>query len=102
MNTRKASYLVGAALLALCITSGSALATILVGPAVTGHITSISGVDAVSIDGHLYYVKAGSAAAATLPSLSPGQIVDVYLDGPTTTSASQVIGIAVHSDQTGQ
>ena len=76
--------------------------TILIAPSLTGTITSISGIEAVTIDGHLYYVKAGSPAAAALPTLSAGQLVDVYLDGPTTSSASQVVSITLHANQTGQ
>jgi hypothetical protein len=104
LKTRKSSWVATAVvgLLALGIGSGAALATILAGFKVTGQITAISGVSGVTIDGHLYIVRAGSPAAAQLPKFSTGQTVDVYLDGPPTTSASEVIGISVHTSTTGQ
>jgi hypothetical protein len=102
VNRRKASFLSFTALLALGIGSSAVWGTILIAPSVTGHVTSVSGVDAVTIDGHLYYVKQGSPAVAALQTLSPGELVDVYLDGPATSSASQVVSIGPHVNQPGQ
>jgi len=93
---------VAAGLLSLCLGTGTSLASILAGFEVTGTITSVSGISSVTIDGHLYIVRATSPAAQQLPQFTPGQVVDIYLDGPPTTSASQVIAINAHSDTTGQ
>ena len=97
MNRLKSCVAVGAALIALGLGSASTLASILIPPALTGHITSISGVSSVTIDGRLFVVRAGSAAVAQMAQLQVGQIVDVYLDGPATTSASEVVGINLHT-----
>ncbi len=100
MNRRKALSLSGTAVLALCIGGGSAWGTILLAPDVTGQVTSVSS-DAVTIGGHLYYVQQGSQAAAALQSLSPGQLVDVYLDGPAASAASHAVTILPHANQAG-
>ena len=97
MNRFKSYIATGAALIALGLGSAATLASILVAPSLTGHITSISGVSSVTIDGRLFIVRAGSAAVTQVAQLQVGQIVDVYLDGPATTSASEVVGINVHT-----
>ncbi len=65
----------------------------------TGHITAISGSDAVSVDGHPYGIKAGSPAAAAVQKLSNGTFVDVVFSGPPGTSAAQIINIVPHAGQ---
>ena len=65
----------------------------------TGHVTAISGGDALSVDGHVYAIKAGSPAAAAVQKLSNGALVDVVLSGPPGTSASQIINIVPHPGQ---
>jgi hypothetical protein len=102
VNRRKASFLSGTALLAVCIGGSAVWGSILIAPALTGHVTSVSGNEAVTIDGHLYYVSPGSAAAAALPSLTVGELVDVYLDGPAQNAASHVVSISPHANQPGQ
>lgn len=99
MNRRKASFLSGTALLALCIGGGAAWGTILIAPDLTGTVTAVSGADAVTIDGHQYFIKPGSPAAAALGTITQGQLVDVYLDGPAASSASQIVSITPHTQQ---
>ena len=65
----------------------------------TGHVTTIPGGDALSVDGHVYVIKAGSAAAAAVKKLSNGGFFDVVLSGPPGTSASQIINIVPHPVQ---
>jgi hypothetical protein len=65
----------------------------------TGHMTAISGGDTLSINGHVYVIKAGSPAAAAVQKLSNGAFVDVVLSGPPGTAASQVINIVSHPVQ---
>jgi hypothetical protein len=62
----------------------------------TGHVTATSGGDALSVDGHVYAIKAGSPAAAAAQKLSNGAFVDLVLSGPPGTSASQIINIVPH------
>ena len=75
--------------------SGSASATVMGGDVVTGPITSVNG-QAININGKSYVISSGSAAAAAAPKLSPGQVVDVQLDGPASSSGSRVVNIVVH------
>ncbi len=83
--------------LGLATGAGASWANRLVGDVITGQITAISGVDAVSIGGQMYSVQAGSAASQVLPTLAVGQIVDAMLNGPASTSQSQVISISLHT-----
>jgi hypothetical protein len=74
---------------------GIAGASAIPGDVVTGPITAING-NMVSIQGHIYSIAAGSAAYAAAQTLKPGQVVDVQLDGPAKSSASQVLNITLH------
>lgn len=65
----------------------------------TGHITAISTGDALSVDGHVYTIKAGSPAVAAAQKLSNGAFVDVVFSGPPGTAASQIINIVPHPGQ---
>lgn len=100
MNRRKAFSLYGAAVLAVSLGGSSVWGTILLAPDVTGQVTSVAA-DAITVGGHLYYVQQGSQAAAALQKLSPGQLVDVYLDGPAASSASHAVTILPHNNQAG-
>lgn len=75
--------------------SGSALATVMGGDVVTGPITSVSG-QTININGKTYVISSGSAAAAAASKLSAGQVVDVQLDGPASSSGSRVVNIVIH------
>ncbi len=97
MKTLKSYVAAAAAIIALGLGSAATLASILVAPSLTGHVTSISGVSSVTIDGRLFIIRTGSAAMTQVAQLQVGQVVDVYLDGPATTSASEVVGINLHS-----
>ncbi len=68
-----------------------------IGTTITGTVTAVSGTEWLTVDGRMYRVKAGSAAAAALPQVRPGEVVDVTLDGAPTTSASEVIAVSPHS-----
>jgi hypothetical protein len=75
--------------------SGSASATIMGGDLVTGTITAVSG-QAININGKTYPIAANSAAAGAAPKLSPGQVVEVQLDGPASSSGSRAVNIVIH------
>jgi hypothetical protein len=74
---------------------GMAMASTVPGEVVTGPITAING-NMVNIQGHIYLIAAGSAAYEVVRKFQPGQIVDVQLDGPAKSSASQAINITLH------
>lgn len=79
----------------IALSGSSVLANTVPGAVITGTITSVSG-NSVNIGGHVYPISAGSAAAAAAPKLTPGQYVDVQLDGPASSSSSRVVNIVVH------
>jgi hypothetical protein len=74
---------------------GIAVAAAVPGEIVTGPITAING-NMVNIQGHIYTIAAASAAYEVVTKFQPGQIVDVQLDGPAKSSASQAINITLH------
>jgi hypothetical protein len=84
---------------ALALGAEAAPGNQIAGFVLTGHVTAISGGDALSVDGHVYAIKAGSPAAAAVQKLSNGAFVDVVLSGPPGTSASQIINIVSHPGQ---
>lgn len=66
------------------------------GEVISGPVTSVSGVQSINIQGHNYPIRVGSAAAAAAPHLTPGQVVDVQLDGPASSPSSHAINIVPH------
>ena len=75
----------------------AARANQLAGPVVTGTVTAIQGTDSITIGGQTYTVVPGSPAQQELSSLSPGEQVDAVLNGPSSSSGSQVVSVAVHN-----
>jgi ribosomal protein S1 len=75
---------------------GIAMASAMPGDVVTGTITAINGT-MVNIQGQVYSIAAASAAYSVVQTFKPGQIVDVQLNGPAKSSASQVVNITLHS-----
>ena len=96
MNTKAFAALAASVSLAV-LTAMSAHANQIPGELVTGPVTSISGTEWINVGGHNYRIKSGSAAAAAVASLSPGQLVDVQLNGPAAAAASEVINVVRHS-----
>jgi hypothetical protein len=101
LNARKRAGFSGAVLAAALtlglLGSGTALATRVPGVQVTGQVTAVSRTDAITVDGHLYLILAGSPAAQQVVNIKVGQVVDLQLNGPANTSASEVISISLHS-----
>ena len=87
--------LMGAAMLV----TGAVHANQLAGPVITGYVTSVQGIASITIDGQVYAIAAGSAAAEEVSSLSPGQRVDAQLSGPVSSPDTQVINVAVHQGE---
>jgi hypothetical protein len=78
------------ALIAAAVCSAPAMASRVVQPQVTGHVTAIAG-STISVDGHQYLIGAGSIAAQKVGTFHVGDLVGLVLNGPPTSSASQVI-----------
>lgn len=68
------------------------------GAMITGSVTSVSGTEWIYVDGHPYRIQSGSPAAAAVQKLTPGQHVDVQLNGPANTAASEAINVVVRTD----
>jgi hypothetical protein len=69
------------------------------GATVTGHVSAASNGDWISVDGKTYRIKSGSPAASAAAKLTPGEYVDIQLDGPANTAASEVINVVRHTGQ---
>lgn len=94
MNARRAllGWLVCAS---VALGGGIAVASKVPGDVVTGTITAING-NMVNIQGQVYPIAAGSPAYSVVQTFSPGQVVDVQLNGPAKSTSSQVINITLH------
>lgn len=86
------------AMAAAMLTASAAQANQLAGPVVTGYVTSIQG-DSITVNGQTYTIAPGSPAADELSSLSPGQRVDVQLNGPASSPDTEVVNVASHEGQ---
>jgi hypothetical protein len=64
---------------------------------VSGEITATPISHEIEVDHHVYHVKTGSTAEKMLHGFSEGQKVDLVLDGPPGSNASQVLLITVHA-----
>jgi hypothetical protein len=74
---------------------GTAMASAIPGEVVTGTITAING-NMVNVQGQTYPIATDSAAYQAAQKFKPGQLVDLQLNGPAKSSASQVINITLH------
>lgn len=83
---------------AAVLTAGTAHANQLAGPVVTGYLTSVQG-DSITVNGQTYTIAPGSPAADELSALSPGQRVDVQLNGPASAPDTEVTNVTVHAGQ---
>jgi hypothetical protein len=88
-NLRNAGL--AAVLIAAAAFAGPALAARIIAPQVTGHVTAIVGSSSISVDGHQYLIGAGTMAAKNVGTIHLGDVVGLVLNGPATSSASQVI-----------
>ena len=67
------------------------------GDIVTGPVTAVNGHQSISIQGRTYRLKDGTPAIAAAAHLASGQSVTVQLDGPATSTSSQVINVVTHT-----
>jgi hypothetical protein len=84
-----------AAISAVLILSGPALANQLPGDLLTGQVNAVAGDSSIKVDGKTYRIKSGSPAAQAVRNVSPGQVVDVQLNGPANSSATEVVNVVV-------
>jgi hypothetical protein len=99
LNRIKTVLIVVTAVCAAVFGESAARANQIPGVLITGRVTSVSRGDWINIDGHSYHIPSGSPAAATAPTLSQGQLVDVRLTGSSKSASSEVISIAPHQGQ---
>jgi hypothetical protein len=86
------------ATLTLTLLSGAAWASRVAGDVISGPVTAATR-ESVTINGREYHVRVGSPAAATVSHITPGQQVEVHLDGPVNASRSEVINVIVRRAQ---
>jgi len=79
------------AVLGAAALAGTAAASTIRQPQVSGHVTAIAGTTAISVDGHQYLIAAGTLAFQSVASIHVGDIVSLILDGSPNSSASHVI-----------
>lgn len=97
MKRLKITAALAAGIAAAILSTGPAQASQPVaGALISGYVTAVQGSDAIVINGQTYAVAPGSAAQQELSSLSAGQRVDAQLNGPASSSDSEVINVAVH------
>jgi hypothetical protein len=100
LKLRKTGFIgvMGAALL-ITIGTPAAFAMKPAGNVIRGTLTATSNGDTLSLDGHPYRIKAGSPAVEAIRKCPKGAVVDVLLNGPPNTAASEVIGVVRHTTQ---
>lgn len=69
------------------------------GDVVSGTVTSVAGNQSINIQGHDYPIQSGSPAAKAAAGLTPGQVVDVQLNGPASSPSSHAINIVPRSSR---
>lgn len=84
-----------AAIGVVLILSGPVMANQLPGDLVTGQVNAVAGDSSIKVDGKTYRIKAGSPAAQAVHTVSPGQVVDVQLNGPANSSATEAVNVVV-------
>jgi hypothetical protein len=82
---------------ATALSAGSLEANTVLGAIISGTLTAVNGRQSLNVDGRTYRLKDGSPAVAAAAHLTPGQPVTVQLDGPASSSSSQVINVAPRS-----
>lgn len=84
-----------AAITVALLLSGSVLANQLPGELITGQVNAVAGDTSINVDGKIYRIKSGSPAAQAVRNISLGQVVDVQLNGPASSSATEVVNVVV-------
>jgi hypothetical protein len=96
MKPGKLAIVVSAVVLALGLAPNIGWSTRVIGPMISGEVTAAPSNGTIEVAHHLYHVKANSPAEKALSSVHAGQNVDIILDGPLDSSATEVVSIAAH------
>jgi hypothetical protein len=96
MKLDKLGIVAAAFALALCLEPTVGWSTRAFGAVFSGEITAAPSSGQIEIAHHTYRVKPQSSADKSLSSFYAGESVDLVLDGPIESSASEVISIMVH------
>jgi len=78
---------------ALGMTATPVLSATVVPPAISGTVNAVGNDLTITVNGQRFSVVPGSAAANQLSTIHVGDTVGLVLNGPASSSASQVIGI---------
>ena len=97
MKLSKLSIVVSAIAIAFFIGPNVGRSAIAFSPMISGEVTASPSSGTIEIDHRSYHVKANSAAAKALNNFYAGLTVDIILDGPVSSSTSEVISIVRHS-----
>lgn len=97
MKPGKFVVMISAVALAFALVPNVGWSTRAYGPMITGEVTAAPSNGTIEIAHHLYHIKANSAADKVLNSIHAGQNVDIILDGPQSSSASEVVAITQHA-----
>ena len=90
-------FVVSAFALAICLNPNVGWSTRAYGAMISGQVTAAPLSTEIEIAHHLYHIKANSAAAKAVHTIYAGQTVDAMLDGPASSTTSEVISITPHS-----
>ena len=97
MRLGKLGLVVGTFALAICLEPNVGWSTRAFGALVSGEVTAAPLSTEIEIAHHVYHIKANSPAAKAVTTIHVGQTVDAMLDGPASSTASEVITIAPHA-----
>jgi hypothetical protein len=79
------------------LSAGTAWSTRAFNDHVLGQVTATPISGQIEVGQHTYTIRKNSSADETFRSFSPGQMVDLLMDGPVGSSTSQVIAITLQS-----
>jgi hypothetical protein len=97
MKLAKIGFAAAALAMVLCSRPELSWASRIYTAVVTGEITATPYGGKIEVDHHSYAIKAGSPAEQASHNLYVGDVVDLVLDAPATTSTATVIAINKHS-----
>jgi hypothetical protein len=94
MKLAKLWVVVSAVALSLSLMPSASWSSRALAPAVTGTVTATPSSGTIEVDHRSYHVKPNSAAAKVLGTVHTGDVVDMVVDGPST--SPEVISIMPH------
>jgi hypothetical protein len=79
------------------LSAGAAWSTRVFNDHVLGQVTATPSSGQIEVGQHVYHIRKSSSADQTFRNFSPGQMVDLLMDGPVENATSQVIAITLQS-----